>query len=113
LKCLDDRCPDPHRTSSLGDVPPHRPPAPEPIETDEVRVVTVGTLLWGLAFLALLPFAERLSAAGAGEWPWTCATGFGLGLLGIAYCRHRRAVLRRSPARRREEETAPLREPLT
>jgi hypothetical protein len=94
-------------------VPPHRPPAPEPIETDEVRVVTVGTLLWGLAFLALLPFAERLSPAGAGQWLWTCATGFCLGLLGIVYCRHRRAVLRRSRTRRLEEERAPLREPFT
>ena len=66
-----------------------RPPL-EPIETDDVRVVTVGTLLWALALGALLPFAGRLADAGHGSWLWTCLVGVLLGLGGIVYCRRRR-----------------------
>ena len=72
--------------------PPREPV--EPVETDDVRVVAIGTALWAAAFLALLPFAGRLAAAGHGTWLWTCAAGVVLGLLGVAYCRRRRAVLR-------------------
>jgi hypothetical protein len=75
-------------------VPPK--PPPEPIETDEVKVITVGTTLWGLAFLALLPFYGWLEDEGYGRWPWICLTGFGLGLIGIVYVRRRRAGLRRA-----------------
>ena len=67
-----------------------RQPAPEPLETDEVRVVAAGTLLWVLALLVLLPFAGRLAAAGRSWWLWTCLLGILLGLAGIVYCRRRR-----------------------
>ena len=87
--------------------------APEPLETDDVRAIAIGTVLWGLAFLLQLPFASRLNEAGYGEWLWTYLAGFGLGLLGIHYCRRRREALRRSRCRREEEREAPLQEPLT
>lgn len=68
----------------------------EPLDVDGVRTITVGTVLWAIAFVGLLPFADRLGEADARWWLWTCATGVVLGLLGIAYCVHRRSRLRRS-----------------
>ena len=56
-----------------------------------MRVVTVGTVLWAVAALVTFLLRHRLQAAGHGWWPWTCLAGVGLGLLGIEYCRRRRA----------------------
>jgi hypothetical protein len=70
-----------------------RPPAPrrpEPLDVDAVKVVTIGTVLWGVAFVALVPFWGRLSDDGHGSWLWTCLAGLGLGLLGIELCRRMR-----------------------
>jgi hypothetical protein len=39
-------------------------------------------------------------------WLWTCIAGFGLGLLGLEYCRRRRNALRLDPSRRRTETSA-------
>ncbi len=72
-----------------------RHPAPEPVKTDDVRAVAVGTASWLVAFLVLLPFAGRLAAGGRGEWIWICLAGVGLGLgglLGLGYTRRRRAA---------------------
>lgn len=77
-----------------------RKPEPEPLETDDVRVITVGTILWAIAFLATLPFYGRLEDDGHGHWVWICLAGFGLGLVGIGYVRRRRAALRRDDRRR-------------
>jgi hypothetical protein len=62
----------------------------EPLDVDGVRTVEVGSALWLLGFLALLPFYGRLADDGRLWWLWTCLTGFGLGLLGLEYCRRRR-----------------------
>jgi hypothetical protein len=62
----------------------------EPLDVDGVRTVEVGTALWLVAFVALLPFYGRLQDAGRGWWLWTCLAGFGLGLFGLEYCRRRR-----------------------
>jgi hypothetical protein len=64
-------------------------PAIESLDVDGVRAVEVGTGLWLVAFLALLPFYSRLKDDGHGWWLWTCLAGFGLGALGIEYCRRR------------------------
>ncbi len=90
-----------------------KPVTPEPYEGDDVKVVTIGTVLWGVAFVALVPFYGRLAEDGRGWWAWTCLAGFGLGLLGIEYCRRRRAALETDRAKRAEERRARLREPLT
>lgn len=71
-----------------------RHPDPPPLETDEVRVVAVGTALWGLALLVLLPFRGRLLDDGRGWWLWTCAAGMSLGLWGLRICLRRRAARR-------------------
>jgi hypothetical protein len=75
-------------------------PTPEPLDVDAVKVVTAGTVLWALAGLALLPFHERLAAGGHTWWLWTCLAGAGLGVLGVVYCRRRRARLGRLVAAR-------------
>lgn len=62
-----------------------------PLDVDGVRTVEVGTALFFLGFLALLPFYGRLQDADQGWWLWTCLTGTGLGLLGLEYVRRRRA----------------------
>jgi hypothetical protein len=55
-----------------------------------VLTVQVGTAAWLLGFLALLPFYGRLQEDGRTWWLWTCMAGFGLGLMGMEYCRRRR-----------------------
>ncbi|MCA2228060.1 DUF2530 domain-containing protein [Nonomuraea sp. NPDC052129] len=62
-------------------------PDPEPIETNDVAAVAVGTVAWALALVALLIFRP---AAEQSWWIWTCVAGVGLGLLGLWYV-HRRA----------------------
>ncbi len=64
----------------------------EPLDVDGVRTVAVGAGLWLAGFVCLLPFYGRLQDDGRTWWLWACLAGFGLGLVGLAYCRHRRAV---------------------
>ena len=55
------------------------------------RIVAIGTLLWFVAFVALLPFYGWLGDHGHRIWLWTCLAGWILGLIGSAIMmRHRR-----------------------
>lgn len=60
-----------------------------PMDVDGVRALTVGTVIWLVAFVGMLPFYGRLQDSGDGWWLWTCLAGFGLGALGIEYARRR------------------------
>ena len=62
----------------------------DPLDVDGIRTMQVGTALWALAFVLLLPFSGRLREDGHLWWLWTCVAGFGLGLLGWDSCRRRR-----------------------
>ena len=62
----------------------------EPLDVDGTRTVAVGTGLWLLAFVLLLPFYGQLRQADRLWVLWTCLAGFGLGVLGWDYCRRRR-----------------------
>ncbi|MFC7494733.1 MULTISPECIES: DUF2530 domain-containing protein [unclassified Nocardioides] len=62
----------------------------EPMDVDGVRTVEVGSALWLIAFVALLPFYGRLEESGRLWWLWTCMAGLGLGLIGVEVCRRRR-----------------------
>jgi hypothetical protein len=75
---------------------PPRRPDPEPIETDDVAVITWGTALWGLALVVIVALGDRLDDEGRDSWAWIAAAGFFLGLVGIRYVRRRRAALRTS-----------------
>ncbi len=64
----------------------------EPLDVDGVRTVQVGTGLFLLAFLALLPFYGRMREDGSTWLLWMCLTGVGLGVLGTEYCKRRRQI---------------------
>ncbi len=73
-----------NRTYLIADV--------EPLDVDGVRTVQVGTGLFFLAFVGLLPFYGRLEEDGRTWLLWMCLAGVGLGFLGMEYCRRRRHV---------------------
>ena len=61
-------------------------PDPEPIETNDVAAVGVGTVLWAIALVALLIFRPPPENT---WWIWTCVTGIGFGLFGGWFVRRR------------------------
>lgn len=75
-----------------------RKPDPPPLRTDDVRTVAIGTVLWLVALLGLLPFWSRLDDAGRLWWIPACACGFALGLIGLVYTRRRAAAITRDEA---------------
>lgn len=61
-----------------------------------IRSVAVGVALWAVAFVVLLFFRGSLERHDAEWWLWVPVTGFGLGLLGLWYCRRRWAAIQRA-----------------
>ncbi|HZB48709.1 MAG TPA: DUF2530 domain-containing protein [Mycobacteriales bacterium] len=82
--------------------PPNARPTPPPLEADTVRIVIVGTTLWFVGFLVLLPFRGRLADDGREFWLWTCLAGGLLGLLGLFLARRAASAA----ARRRGQPSA-------
>jgi hypothetical protein len=63
---------------------------PPAVQINARRIVAIGTALWFLAFVALLPFYPWLGRHDHRVWLWTCLAGWILGLLGLAIMmRHR------------------------
>ena len=77
---------------------PPRRPDPEPLRTDDVTAVTVGTVAWAVLLVVLVAMYGRLEDDGHESWVWIAAAGFGLGLIGIRHVRRRRAALARIEA---------------
>ncbi len=67
-----------------------------PVDVDGVRTISIGTVLWSVAFLVLVFQRDSLEAQDREWWLWTCLAGAGLGLLGLEYCRHRRDAIERA-----------------
>ncbi|MEJ7708115.1 MAG: DUF2530 domain-containing protein [Nocardioidaceae bacterium] len=78
----------------------------QPLDVNGVRTMAFGALLWFLAGALLVPFYSTLQDNDRGWYLWTCCAGFGLGLIGVEYCRRRRRLLADHPER--ETETSPL-----
>jgi hypothetical protein len=79
---------DPRSTPPPADLRHNRPAA---VQLDARRVVAVGTGLWFVAFLALLPFWTWLGRHDHRVWLWTCLAGGVLGLVGyVLMAKHRR-----------------------
>jgi hypothetical protein len=68
------------------------PGAPAPMQVDSDRIVFIGTALWTLGFLVLLPFYGELGRHGHRIWLWTCLAGAGVGLFGYLITRRHRAA---------------------
>ena len=68
----------------------------EPLPYDGVASVAVGTGLWLVALLVMLPFSGDLEADGRLWWVATAAVGFVLGLAGLWVVVRRRNRLRSS-----------------
>lgn len=75
---------------------PGRDPAtglvtPPPVQMNARRIVAAGTLIWFVAFVALLPFYGWLGRHDHRLWLWSCLAGTALGVLGWSLMtRHRR-----------------------
>ena len=61
----------------------------KPLDLSGIPTVIVGTVAWAVAFVVVLIFRSELRAEGLDWWLWVTVAGFGLGLIGLAYCRHR------------------------
>jgi len=81
----------------------HKVADTQPMDVDGVRTMIVGTAFWAVAAIALVPFWGTLRENGAEWWLWSALAGFGLGLIGIEYCRrHRqRSAVREQPVQER------------
>lgn len=67
----------------------HRVADVAPLDVSGVSTMIFGTALWGVAAVCMLPFWSTLRETGRTWWLWTAFAGFGLGLLGLEYCRTR------------------------
>ena len=68
---------------------------PDPLEADDVAIVTLGTALWALGLLVAIVLRDRLADGGNEGWVWIFLAGTFLGLIGVRHVRRRRAALRR------------------
>jgi hypothetical protein len=66
-----------------------QPPA---VQINAGRIVMIGTAIWFVAFVALLPFYGWLGRHDHRIWLWTCLAGWILGLVGLAIMRRHRAA---------------------
>jgi hypothetical protein len=69
---------------------------PQPVQVDSRRIVLIGTALWTLGFLGLLPFWGWLGRHDHRVWLWTCLAGALLGALGLVLVRKHRGEGRTS-----------------
>ncbi|HEU4946668.1 MAG TPA: DUF2530 domain-containing protein [Kribbella sp.] len=65
----------------------------KPLDMSGIPTVIVGIVAWGVAFVVVLVFRDDLERDGRQWWLWVTVAGFGLGLIGLAYCRRRWAAI--------------------
>lgn len=65
---------------------------PPPVEMNGERIASVGTLLFFVAFLGLLPFWGWLGSHDHRIWLWTALAGTLVGLFGWTLLRRHRAM---------------------
>jgi hypothetical protein len=68
-----------------------RRPDPEPLRTDDRKVIVVGLAAWVATTIVLLVLLGTLVESGRLGWLWTALVGVGLGVVLLVYV-HRRRV---------------------
>lgn len=68
----------------------------KPLDLSGIPSVITGIVLWAIAGIVLFFFRDRLTADGLDWWLWVPVAGFGLGLIGLWYCRRRWAAIQAS-----------------
>ena len=72
----------------------------KPMEVDLNRIVLIGTVLYAVVAVVLLPLQTSLTHDGHGRWPWIAVSGVVLGLVGLTYLKRRdRAIARDAAAK--------------
>lgn len=61
----------------------------KPLEVNGITAVTLGTILWTVAFVVLLLAKNWLNQNGHANWIWIAGSGVILGLLGYRYTTNR------------------------
>jgi hypothetical protein len=61
----------------------------KPLELSGIKTVVVGIVAWAVAFVVVLIFRDELKKDGDDWWLWVTVAGFGLGWIGLAYCKRR------------------------
>jgi hypothetical protein len=74
------------------------------MQTDDVRIVALGTVLWLVALIGALVFHDPLADHGNDDWVWIALAGVFLGFVGL---RHVRRQQRPSGAARTQPPAAP------
>lgn len=78
----------------------------KPMEVDLSRIVLLGTVLYAVVAVILLPMQSSLTQDGHGRWPWIAVSGVGLGLLGLVYLKRRDRAIARDAARTADAASA-------
>lgn len=83
-----------------------RRPVPPPLEANDQLVALVISAGWALALIILLALRSHIPAADR-WWIWTCVTGLGLGLFGLAYVPYLKRSRARAAQRRAQARPGP------
>ena len=65
----------------------------KPLDLSGIPTVITGIIAWAVAFVVVLIFRDELKKDGLEWWLWVTIAGFGLGLIGLVYCRRRWAAI--------------------
>jgi hypothetical protein len=65
----------------------------KPLDLSGIPSVITGIVAWAIAFVVVLIFRDELKKNGDEWWLWVTVAGFGLGWIGLAYCRRRWAAI--------------------
>jgi len=65
----------------------------KPLDLSGIPTVIVGIVAWAVAFVVVMIFRDDLKRAGNEWWIWVTVAGFGLGWIGLLYCRRRWAAI--------------------
>ena len=65
----------------------------KPLDLFGIPSVIAGIIAWAIAFVVVLIFRDELKKDGLEWWLWVTVAGFGLGLIGLWYCRRRWAAI--------------------